>query len=616
MEQGKVWYIEDNIASHGGAYSGTILWADFNLTSDSISISVSGVTTTTSDKDNFFYNQPDTNNIRTKIGGTYDITINCSTHKITAMTLKSVDLSDFMILGRGISFGSGNFNMADGFSATSVSGNGTTIDFNFGSKTFRIADQFKAARTYDNGASNPVLSNSFSGLTSYFDTTSGDNSNIYSRTHITATVVVKLTVSSGSFSIAFSSGTETTPNNITFKHARAAGIFVEIADNSSFTNSTIQMMHTTSGDYRVQEAPISLISGQYFRIFETHSNTTAENNTLTTDSAIRAATEWYYYTMANSMSGFTQNSGSISAATGRWTISLTNSNTVHIATYSGASTDSSEHLVPYYLIGRGMPGSDIRGCDYTTAKGIQMYTYGNNPSNVPCYIGDYPGDNRTSSNYQGPGISLKAGDEFKFATASKVVSYAQSASDNSYRTITAAGQVTIKQSGTFKVYLTGSEGSEVIHVDWVSAGSEWSRNGSIVGVTGTNGNSISFGANLDYSLLDAYGASGYTFVVRLAHTSQSAGNVTYTITNSNGYQITVAKYNGDYANNNSYTGSTNVAGSNGTYNGFTRAIAAGSTTYTCIQVTLKPEQIRSMISSGSYTFSMTISYAFVETSIS
>lgn len=551
--------------------------------------------------------------------GVYQFVFSLDNHKITSATI-TLDSDNFAMVGYGYSFG----NYARSFSSTdaiySTASDGTNT-LTYAALDLKISDKFKfldGAGVYL-GFSSIVNDSSTNNFIKYLK--ADNDGNIVSRVDLTLTMTVTFnpTDPDGS-TVTLTACTENT--NITFKHARNSGIYIEIADNSSFTNSRIQMMHTTSNDsYRAQEAPVVLSSGTYFRIFETHSNTTAENNTLTTDAAIRAATEYYYYTLDNAFSGFTQGASYITAAGGRWTLSLTTStNRVHIDNYSGASTLSTEHHVPYYLVGRGMPGSGIRGCDYTIAKGIQLYTWGNNTSNLGCYVGAY-GTNTSSSNYKGTGISLKAGDVFRFSTASNLITNSQSVTSNANYSITAAGQVTINSSGTYLVYLTGTEGSEVIHVELSSAGTNWTRDGdtvaqskSGVSLIGANGNTLSFGGNLDYSLLDAYGSNGYTFVICLEHVSASAGTLTYTITNGNStYSIKVAKYNGNYNVANVYSNEITIAasGSNSTY---TRSISG--TSYTCLQVTIPADQIRTMISSGSYTFNMSISYAFVETTIS
>ena len=636
LGQGKIWYIDDNTANAGGStYVGNILWEDIVLTNDSISISVTGATTATADKDYYFVQSG--NNIRTKIGGTYDIVITPSTtdssKKITAITLKSVDTTDFKILGNGGAFPDGDsdgtidFDVDDGFAASSATGNGTTIDFSFGSKTFWINDKFKAAQPYTGGASTHSWSYSFSGLTNYFYTKEVNSiTNIYSRVHIAATVTIKFTISSGAFSIEFSNGNETAPSNITFNHARNAGIYIETSANADFSNSTIQMMHTTSNaSYRAQEAPITLSQNIYFRVFETKSNTTANNDTLTTEAAIRAATENYYTAMDNYPEGFASGtSGGIghikySGSTNRWTISLSTSNQVHIDTYTGASTKSTEHHVPYYIIGRGMPGSDLRECDYTTEKGIQLYTYGNNAANLPAYAGPV-GDAGDSVSPYGDGIALVKGDTFKFSDASKLIG-SQSQSSGTGYSIASDGTVSITASGTYYVYLSGSAGSEVINISQKTAGSDSKRrNGDIVSQNGvtqisSSGNSLTFGGNLDYSLLDAYGTGKFIFEIQLTHVSSgAAGTMTYRITNGNNYEISVAKKDAVQSSATSY-GSDQPISASGSYNSFERNIASG-TQYTTLRITLTAAQIRSMMVAGSYTFSMTIAYSFVESSIS
>ena len=451
---------------------------------------------------------------------------------------------------------------------------------------------------------------------------------LYSRVDVTITFTFVFAASSSNATFILNSVTENT--DISFNHAENTGIYIErtTSSDTAFANSTMTMMHTTdNGDYKAQEAPVIFTEGTIFRVFETKSNTTvSDTSTLTTITAIRNATENRYYSLANDPTGFTGNSGYItvgsSAANKQWTISLTTSNTIHIGTYTGASTQSSEHHVPYYIVGQGMPGSDLRGCDYTLDKAIQMYTWGGNDHNLKCYAGAY-GTNNDSSKYKGKGIHLAKGDAFKFSNAGNLIDNTQSVTNNVNYTISAAGLVTILTTGDYYVWLEGSEGAEVINIELKASGTNWTRNDDLVAQNASgvsliesSGNTLNFGANLDYSLLDAYGTDGYSFVICLDQYSTSAGSVAFKITNGSSYGISVGKYEGTYAANNSYSGTQSIAASSYDDSHFSRTISASTTTYTCFKITISPSAIKSMISTGNYSFSLTIEYTFTETAIS
>lgn len=636
LNQGHLWYIDDNGESSGGAaYIGHTVFEDMTLSNDKIGISVTNISTPLGNRSVYFGVQD--SNIRTLIGGTYSITINIDASnwtntKITEITLTDIDTTDFKILGKGGAFNDRNFNIADAFTATGVTANGTTFDYSFGSKHLFIQDQFKAGKVYQSGTDGHLLENTFTGCTSFFYLNTQDENNILSRLDANVTIIVKFTVSDGTFSIDLSSYAETAHTSIDFNHARDAGIYIEITNTLTdgipdWSNVEPIMMHTTSNpSYEAQEAPITLSSGQYIRIFRTHSNITTPNADLITEADIRAATETYYYTLANTPTGFTQRGSYIETTAQvtlhRWTISLTNDNNhyVHIIEYTGSATQSVEHHVPYYLVGRGMPGSDIRGCDYTIAKGIQLYTWGNNIYNMGCYVGAYGTNASPGQQIKGNGISLVAGDVFRFSTAGSLINFAQTPHDDEYYTLTADGEVTINTSGTYLVYLTGTEGNEVINIEYDSSTTSWSRSSNIVArsaagasLISVDGNVFSFGGNLDYSLLDAYGSDGYSFVIHLYHTSSSGGTITYKITNNNTYQIIVDKYDGSYAADRSYTTPQTINAS-ATNSSLTRTI--NQTVDTCLRVTIPASAVKTMISSGSFAFSMNIEYGFVETTLS
>ena len=463
----------------------------------------------------------------------------------------------------------------------------------------------------------------------------------------------------------------TEDTSLYFNHAENAGIYVVTASDSSFTTGVVTtMMHTTSGKdssdhtYLAQQTQISTPVGtSYLRVYRTHSNCYDGVGNEITEANLPRLTEYYYVVQDNPQYGFTSSTstrndydndfrtgnqyedyqgngpGSYVTVTvsGLWTVSLRDDGRIHIQPDEGAATISSEHQVPYYLVGRGMPGSDIRNCDYTVDNGEQMWTYGGNTNNVPCYVGKYETNNTDSTKYVGTGISLKAGDTFALSSASAIIktfSSTLTADDFAGATAiglsinTTTGVITVNVSGTYKIYLTGSAGSETINITRVSndSASDWSRSSNIVakngiGLISSTGNTLTFGGNLDYSLLDAYGATGYIFEVQLDHISTgAAGKMSYTITNTSSYQIYVAKKDGNKASGASYSGDQSLNATNGTYtytgDGIARSITASATTSTCLRITIPAKNIKSMIASGSYTFGMTISYTFEETTIS
>lgn len=593
-------------------------------------------------KGTYFYIADDgADYIGTGYGGTYNIVFDVTTH-VMSITCTNLDLTDFKAVR-----GSGS---TEGTSMVSRSVNTTTHLATYTGSTHLYIGETLYFKNDNTGAKSDsalcihnyyfngdIVSANLNGSNLVY--TSGQY--LYSRVDVTINYTFTFLATSSNTTKANFTITSITENtDISFNHAENAGIYIETATNSSFTTGvTKKMMHTTSGKdmngntYLAQEAPIYTASGtSYMRVIKTHSN---GSGTTPNASTIRSLTEYYYVAQDASQSGFSSSTSTRSVTgngdaayvtvttAGTWTVSLRTDGAIHIEPYSGASTESTEHEVPYYLIGRGMPGSNIRGCDYTTSKGIKLWTYGGNSSTVPCYVGAY-GNNTNSANYVGTGISLKKGDTFALSSASKVIKTFASNSVTGLSINTTTGIVTVNTSGTYRIYLTGSVGSESINIAQVSDGSasDWSRSGDVISQNGvslisSSGNTLTLGGNLDYSLLDAYGNGGYTFEIELDHVSSgAAGTMYYTITNSNGYSIDVAMKAGNYASNVAYSANTTIANGTTSINLYNRAITASTTTSTTIRITLTPAQIRSMISSGSYSFSMTISYSFTESTIS
>ena len=573
---------------------------------------------TSAAKSTYFYQSSNGGvNISTGWGGTYTIVCNALTGQITSVTCTALANSDMVIVTSR--HGTASF--------ASVSSNVWTYSSNLhlylGETLYLKNDNTKTTSggvscTHEYLTTNDLSITYGSDLSKYFKIDSGK---LKARVDLTINFTFTLNKANTAGTLHITSATENT--NVSFNHARDAGIYIEFADNSSFADSTLILMHTTSGvdidgnTYRAQEAPTYTTSSTtYMRIVVTHSNSTG--STPSGSAAIRAATETYYYTQraGHTHSGFADGSGYIAVSiVGTWTISLQQDYKIVIENFSGAQTSSVEHNVPYYLLGQGMPGSELRDNDFTIPGGEQLWTYGGNSSTLPCYVGKY-GSNTSSSNYVGTGISLKAGDTFALSNAAGLLtSFASASSDVSINNSTHI--VTVNTSATYRIYLTGSIGSETIRIEKVSNGSSWTRDGNQVGgltVLESNGASLTFGGNLDYSLLDAYGSKGYSFVVELTHTSAVSGTMTYQVTNGNGFAITVDKSDNAYATNLSYSNSQSIAGgANNT--ALSRSISIGNNA-TCLRITISPEAIYAMLSSGSYSFSVTIACQFQEAAIS
>ena len=590
------------------------------------------------EKGTYFYIADDgADYIGTGYGGTYTVVFNVKTHRM-AITCTELDSTDFVAV-RGI-----------GSSGTTLAGQ--TPNLSAHTKSYTGSTHLFIGETLYFKNDNSGSSSSGSCIHNYYFNGDIRNYNLgstnlvyvsgqylYSRVDVTINYTFTFLATSANTTKADFTITSITENtDISFKHAEDAGIYLERASNSSFTsNVTRVMMHTTSGKdsggntYLAQEAPIYTSAGtSYMRIVKTHSNNSS--TVPTTEAAIKEATEYYYVAQDTPYSGFASStssssptgSGSGSCITvttaGTWTISLRANGQVHVEVYSGAATVSTEHNVPYYLMGRGMPGSGIRNCDYTIGKAISLYTYGGNSSTVPCYVGAY-GTNTDPSQCTGTGIALKKGDTFALGNSANLIKTFASNSVTGLSINTTTGIVTVNTSATYQIYLTGSVGSETINIVKGASGSDWSRSDDVVARNGinaisSNGNTLTIGGNLDYSLLDAYSTNGYTFEVELSHVSTgAAGTVSYSITNGNAYAISVAKKDGNRASGTSYSANSALA-AGGTHSSYSRTITASTTTATCIRITLSPEQIRAMMASGTYSFSLTISCTFTEGSIS
>lgn len=611
LNSGGNWYIAcDGSGRHAG------------MANMPANVTMLGTSATTS---TYFYRSTTTGdaNIATGWGGTYTIVCNGVTGAITSVTCTALKNSDMIIVHSRTNGQSQTALRTSSFD--SVSSNvwtcSTATHLYLGESLYLKNDNTTtvyggASATHEYKTNNGLTITYASDLAKYFKT---ENNMLKARVDVSVKFTFTLDKANANGTLHVTHATENT--NITFNHARTAGIYIEFANNSSFNNSDFILMHTTSGvdaggnPYKAQEAPVYTdASTTYMRIVETHSN--GSNTTPVGESAIRAATESYYYTQVSPHSGFTDNTGYIAVAvSGAFTISLQKNNLIKIENFSGASSSSVEHPVPYYLIGRGMPGSELRDNDFTIPGGEQLYTYGGNSSTVPCYVGEY-GENTDPETYLGTGIALKKGDTFALSsTGGLLTTFAATSASVSINNTTHI--VTVNKSATYRIYLTGSVGAETIHIEEGSAGSEWTRNGSQVGgftLIESSGSSLTFGGNLDISLLDAYGNEGYSFVVELSHDSTVSGTMTYSLTNSNAFAITADKSDNGYTDSLSYTDATSISASTKDST-LTRAITPG-TNKTCIRITLSPATIKAMLASGTYSFSLTIACQFTEGTIS
>ena len=647
--------------------TGTVTFSNVHLTTDTpwyldidgtnkfkydrIASTVSILGATGIAKGTYFYNSSvSPNYIGTGFGGTYTIVLNIATGQMS-ISCSELDLSDFIAV-KSIDNDAGtamSTRSADTATTHTMTYTGTThlrIEESLYFKNSNTATTQESVSCVHNYYFNGDIDTPHELLSSSLIYVSGQY--LYSRVDLTLSYSITFIASTTHLTFSATAISETHCSRITFKHAENAGIYIETASNSTFTsNAKRVMMHTTSGKdsggttYLAQEAPIytsgSVGTPLYLRVIKTHSNGTA--TIPSTAAAIREVTEYYYVAQDTGYDGFTSSTNTRNVAgngssayvtvtvSGTWTISLRTDGAIHVEVYSGAATVSTEHEVPYYLIGRGMPGSGIRGCDYTVGKGQKLWTYGGNSSTIPCYVGEI-GNNTSSSSYQGTGIALKKGDTFAICSASKLVKTFASNSVTGLSINTTTGIVTVNTSATYQIYLTGSVGSETINIIKGANGSTWtrddendivSRNG--VNIISSSGNTLTLGGNLDYSLLDAYGKTGYMLFIEISHVSTGAsGNMEYTVTNSNNYDISVAKKNNVYSSATSYSDDVSIGDSETcSYtiaNSGARSISASTTTSTCIRITIAPSDIKSMISSGTYTFSISISYTFTETAIS
>jgi|GEM_PF-3647643 len=626
---------------------------------------------TTSD---FFYTPKNISGyIGTGWGGTYTLVYNVTTHQFTSVSCSALASTDIKAVR-----GSGS---VDGVTMTGVSTDlenhtatfsGTTTLFI--SETIRFVNTNTATTSEDrscvhdyyfwNNGQNILTWNLNGSDLLDVNTTSHL---LHSRVHAVVSYTVTWYASDTHATFAITGIVETNCTKVAFTHAEDAGIYLEtttaytVVDGSKVANwsgaTKRIMMHTTSGldsagkRYLAQEAPIYTAASDgsplFMRVVVTHSNyfnrVPSGANQAAKEADMKYLTEYYYVYLdtdvrelgfdsaatapsANNYDygdgvghGNGPNAYIIATSGGTWTVSYRDNGTVHIEKYTGAATVSTEHEVPYYLIGRGMPGSPLRECDFTTAKGINLWTYGGNSSTMPCYVGAY-GGNTSSGRVTGEGIHLKKGDTFALASVSKQLLTFASSSNAHFTIDNSLKVVTINDSGLYQIYLSESVGSEEINVVWVSADSESTRSGNIIARNGitpisSSGNTLTLGGNLDYSLLDATSTTGYSFVVQFDHVSTgAAGAMDYKITNGNTYSIKVEKKDDTNASATAYAGAQTITSSD-YYTYTNRTITASTTTYTCIRVTIPAEQLRAMISSGNYTFNITISYTFTESNI-
>ena len=597
------------------------------------SVTMLGSSTTTG---TYFYEADGGNhNIGTGYGGTYNISFatNTSTHtgfvNVTCTALALADFKAARLDPKGNTTTVAMTNVSNDTSAHTATYTGTVHLF--------IGDKLYFINNNEGSSTSGACIHNY-----YFDVDiidevvpvsnliSQDGHYVLAKVDVTMTVTfVFLATAGGNVTKAnVTLGTPTENTSITFNHAEDAGIYLEIANNTSFTGSERIMMHTTTNvAYEASEA-VNMSSGSYIRIVKTHSNDSSylPGNTY----SIADLTEYYYVSTGGNRytnfvpttytnNNFTNPNGQtigngpsayITVSTGgKWTISLTTGGEVHIVLYSGTSTISAQHEVPYYLIGQGVPGSDIRGCDFTIGKGVQMYTYGGNETSLPCYVGPY-NSNTDPSVYEGTGINLKKGDRFAITSSTMLVSSFLSVSCDAF-TIT-SNIVTINQSGLYKIYVNGSGQIVITKAD---SDTDWTRNGSIVASTKGN-NTISVGGNLDYSLLDPYMTSsngGYTIEVELTHVSTGAlGTLHYTVTNGNNYTVNVNKKENAYGAGSYVGGGTDITTLNGTQT-YTYSVSSSGTHNVCFRFTISPSQLSSLQNG---TFSVTISYYFEETTIS
>ena len=591
-------------------------------------------------KNVYLYEADGDRNIGTGYGGTYTVSFSTNTNNHTgfiSVSCSALALSDFVAVRRDPKYGQ------LGVHESTVEMSNVTNDLVNHTATYTgtvhlyIGDRlyFKNDNSGSDSSSRSCVHNYFFNddivgggtlpetFLIYKPSEGADAAFVIARVDVTLTYTfVFLATSANTTKANVTIGEPTENTRISFNHAEDAGIYLEIADNSSFTNSRRTMMHTTNNnDYWAQEAPVEVSSGTYMRIVKTHSNNSAQ--VVDETHSISSLTEYYYVgTGSSHYANFVPTTYAISttgngdgqyitiSTGGRWTISLAKTGEVVIEAYSGTSTISSEHEVPYYLIGVGMPGSDLRKSDFTIYKGIQLWTYGGNSTSIPCYVGQSPNKNNTSPSYIGSGVNLKKGDVFAITSSSAMVTTfaAYGGSDVTINS-PSAGKVTVNKSGKYNIYINNSN---QIVIALAQAASDWSRSGTVIATARAN-NTLSIGGNLDFSLLDAYLLGGYSFEIELSHVSTgAAGDITYTISNTSGYSINVNKKDAAYGSG-SYAGAGVNIANNGSNNTLTTNISGEGTTTVCLRVIITPEAILNMITSGTYSFSMNITYSFVET---
>lgn len=541
------------------------------------------------------FNSSDEYNMRVQLAGTYTFAVSLNaSHDVTAISVvaTSLDASNF-----SVDYGVNGMSISPEFGVSA--GNLVTTFHAYIGDTFRLKIDFYSS---DDQYKTPAIlddeSNQYDGL---------EIQGGYIRSDIDANITLVFSPNLTTFGSSSTTVTRVIEYEIVYavgEHAEfdTATYFIQTADNDTFTsavNNTPMHYPTDTTNYHAIYTGYTLSfsegeSNRYLRVLQRVSNESGSSEddyqvvfdagaTLPTGKCtVNYTTDVYTFTVEGVYDIKVHKAVSDDPY-----LEITNSE----ATTAAATT----HFADIYLIGRGMPGSDIRNGDYTIDHGERLYTYGGNTSNFPAYVGE---TDYTSSTYAtavaagqvGAGIDLKAGDEF---TLTDGVSTFGPASNGTGYTVS-SGTVTITQSAKYYIWAASSSSVTVAQKagsvisdgrtaddisidsseDWSYDPIAYTRNHG-ARVLNASGTALSFGGKLDYSLLDGCGDGYYRFYVELRNTSaSSSGTVTYGFSGLSVPIGTKIKY----ANAAQNGGSTLKSGFNAT----TIAALSGETTLTTL----------------------------------
>ena len=573
LQTGYNYYLHVN----GGTGFG---WNTFYVNSAYPTMTYATSTSITS-QSSYFYTS--NNNIGVSYGGQYDFTIDLATGKFSAIHLDSLTSTDFKLKVDGSDTA---FSSQDGYVWTKSS-----LHLDIGSTIYVQNDNSTSTRSFTSGNGLTINTGSYS---KYFAT----DTNGYLKSLVDCAVTVTFTfapsTATGTLAVTSFSKNDATIQDYKNSQVESGLYFVNsVSDYSCGGAGAVRMFYGTQENTGCVYAYSGLVVNNANTKYKLREAYNTDDKHLYEHLSAQTLLEFSnngtdFGTSAGKDDGvyvkFTQN-GTYDILIYEETIQGNTEFTIE-AKFTGKTVNTStEHEGKWRLIGKGTaPASALYDCDFTTNRSLPMYCAQGVAEPYPCYAGakgTTAGD--TGSPAKGNAIVLLEGDKLALNTNNSLMAPTINATYGS----TSSNIVTIKRSGYYFVYATNSAftiefSSKYDDRNGTDYGLESSENSNPYGspasytklegarVKNASGNTLSFAAGINTSILDAEG--GYIKIfVELRHINKSgkSGSLTAALSNINapaGTKYTVKTYSNDNEspvqsainNLNSLSGSTKI----------------------------------------------------------